>query len=147
MRVLALVLCCAAVTAVAMPAASASAGGRTSVLAKVNSVRSAHGMRPLRVSRSLTHSSRRYGRHLARTNTFQHAPRIQASSKFRSLGECLGWMAGRKVRPMRQVRAWLRSSSHRAVLLNPRYRWIGAAHVKSRLGHRRSTIWVAQLGR
>jgi uncharacterized protein YkwD len=144
-RLLALAVCCCAFAVLALPATSGAAA--PPVIAKINAVRHAHGLPSLRFSRSLTRSSRRFGRHLSRTNTFQHAARIHASSKFGRLGEALGWAAGRKPRPGRQVRAWMHSAEHRSLLLSSSFRWVGAAHVKSRLGHRRSTIWVAQFGR
>jgi hypothetical protein len=85
-------------------------------------------------------------RHLLRTGTFGHADRIRASHRFRRLGELLSWHRGRKPRPGRTVRRWLRSGAHRPVLLGGVFRFAGAGRVSGRFRGRRCTIWVVHLG-
>jgi uncharacterized protein YkwD len=81
-----------------------------------------------------------------RTDSFHHASRIQASSRFKRLGEALalhpGWRPKRSV----TVRRWLRSSGHRALLLSSRFRYVGAGMARGRYGSGYATIWTLQLG-
>jgi len=133
------------VEAVASADTASAASGP--VAAKINRVRGRHGLRPLRVSRSLARSSRRFGRYLMRINQFRHDSHIWASSRFHRKGEVLAMHSGWRPRPAAAVRAWMHSPVHRAVLLNGAYRYIGAAPVRGRFGSRLATIWVAQVGR
>ena len=133
------------VVLVAVPAsASASA---PPMVKKINKARRAHGLPELRYSRSLGRSSERFARHLSRTHRFEHGARIQASRRFRRLGECLGRSSGWRLRRSKIVRLWLRSPTHRAIVLSRAFNSVGAASARGRLGGRRTTIWVAQFGR
>ena len=85
---LALCLC----AALLVPAATASARG--SLANDINNFRAANGVHKLRVSRSLNRSATRYARHLIRTDRFGHASHIQASRRFRALGEVLAFRPG-----------------------------------------------------
>jgi uncharacterized protein YkwD len=117
------------------------------MVGKINRARRRHGLRRLRVSRSLTRSSRRFGRHLMRTDRFGHDSHIWASRRFRYKGEVLGFQSGWRARRSSMIRGWMRSPAHRGVLLSGRYRLVGAAAVRGRFGGRRATIWVAQVAR
>jgi uncharacterized protein YkwD len=75
-----------------------------------------------------------------------HARRIQASRRFRRLGEVIGIHNGWRPKRSRIVGSWLRSPSHRFVLLNPTLRYIGVGKSRGRFGRGRATIWVVQLG-
>jgi uncharacterized protein YkwD len=133
------------VVLVAVPA-SASAG-TPPMVRKINKARQAYGLPALRYSPSLGRSSGRFARRLVRIDRFAHAPRIQASRRFRRLGECLGRQSGFQLRRSKMIRAWLRSPSHRAILLSRAFNRVGAAPARGRFWGRRSTIWVAQFGR
>jgi len=116
------------------------------MIAKVNKLRRDQGLAPLRTSGTLTHSSRRYARWILRNDYFGHLRRIRASSRFRPLGEALAYHRGYRSRISGTVRKWRRSPSHRAVILSSRYRYIGAAKWRGRLGRRKATVWVLQVG-
>ncbi len=113
----------------------------------INSVREAQGLDPMRYSRSLSQSSRRYARYLARTDQFSHGARISASNRFSGLGEVLALMPGWQIRRELTLAYWLHSWSHRAVLLNPRYRYVGAARVNGYFREIPMTFWTVQAGR
>jgi uncharacterized protein YkwD len=117
------------------------------IVGRINRARRRNGLRPLRASGSLMRSSRRFGRYLMRHDRFGHDAHIWASRRFRYKGEVLafhrGWRAGRGS----TVRGWMRSPSHRSVLMSSRYRLVGATPVQGRFGGRRATIWVAQVAR
>jgi uncharacterized protein YkwD len=136
----------AALAVCALPSPT-SAAPRASMAAEINSVRQAHGLRPLRLSGSLNRSSSRYARRLLRADWFGHASRIHASPRFRVLGEVLEMHRGRRARVRGALRAWLRSPGHRAVLLSPRFRWVGLGVDTGRFRGRTTTIWVGQFGR
>ncbi len=131
---------------VLMVPAVAEAARPSPLVAKVNDLRRAHGLPSLRQSPSLTRSSSRYANHMIRANRFGHASRIWASSRFRRLGEVLGLTRGWRVRRARVVRKWRRSPLHRALLLGRSFRYVGAGRARGRIGGRRVTVWVVQLG-
>ncbi|HEX2233618.1 MAG TPA: CAP domain-containing protein [Thermoleophilaceae bacterium] len=134
----------AGVASSATPEATAAADP---MVGKINRARRRHGLRPLRASGSLTRSSQRFGRYLMRTDRFGHDSHIWASGRFRLKGEVLAFHGGWRARRSATIRGWMRSPSHRSVLLSRRYRAIGAAPVRGRFGRRRATIWVAQVAR
>jgi uncharacterized protein YkwD len=113
----------------------------------INAYRTGSGLRPLRVSRSLNGSAKRYSNRLMARDYFGHAARVQASGRFRSLGEVLQKLRGRRYRVRLAVRRWMRSGGHRFVLMHPSMRWVGAGVTRGRFRGRSATIWVVQLGR
>jgi uncharacterized protein YkwD len=133
------------VAIVAIP--SSAWAGAPPIVGKINQVRQAHGLPALRYAPSLERSSRRFARHLMRIDRFAHAPRIQASSRFHLLGECLGRQSGWRLRASRMVHGWLNSPTHRAILLSRAFNSVGAAPARGNFWGRRTTIWVAQFGR
>ena len=137
---LALCLC----AAMLVPASSASAGSLTH---SINKFRAHNGVHKLRVSRSLNRSAARYARHLIRTDRFGHASHIQASGRFRALGEVLAYRPGWRKSGRFAVRMWARSGGHRSTLLSRRFNRIGAGRARGRFGRRLVTIWVVQVGR
>ena len=116
------------------------------MLAAVNTVRAKHGLAALRGSPSLRRSARRYARWMLRKDYFGHLSRIRASSHFSLLGEALAWHSGRRAGVSRTVRAWMHSPPHRALLLHPGFRFLGAGMARGRLGRRGVTAWVLHLG-
>jgi uncharacterized protein YkwD len=128
-------------------AAVAPAGGNDPPMVdRINKARTKRGLPPLRHHAGLSRSARRYARHLMRTDAFGHAGRIRASHRFRRLGELLAKHRGRRPRPGRAVKGWLRSAGHRPVLLSRAFRFVGAGRVYGWFRGRRCTIWVVQLG-
>ena len=142
---------CALVACLALPAFSASPAGaseRVEVLMvrKVNEYRAKHGLPALRMSKSLMRSADRYSWRQMRGGYFGHSSRIHASSKYRRLGEILEWHSGRKSRPSLAFRTWLRSGGHRAVLMDRSFRYVGAGRASGRFNGRSATIWTMQFG-
>ena len=139
----------AALFCLALPAvpAQAKTSNSRSLVNAINFVRVTNGVKPLRVNRSLSRSSKRYSNRMMRTGYFGHASRIQASRRFRRLGEVLEWRRGHKPGVRATVRDWMRSPGHRAVILSPSFRYIGAGLSRGKFRGRRASIWVAQLGR
>ncbi len=141
------VTCCAVALAACAAAAPTPAMAKTPpMVEKINSVRAAHGLEPLRASPYLRRSSRRWGTYLINTGQFGHLG-VRASRRFPYVGEVLSYHGGWRPRRSATVRGWLESPGHRAALLSPSFDSVGAAFARGRIGGRRTTIWVVQFGR
>jgi uncharacterized protein YkwD len=138
-------LALAAGAALVGPAAAATPAQRAMVDV-VNSVRASHGLAPLRAAPALHRSARRYARWMLRHDYFGHLQRIRVTSRFGYAGENLAWHSDRRPRVAGTVRAWLGSPGHRALLLSPRYRWVGAGMARGRLSGTAGTAWVLHVG-
>lgn len=117
------------------------------IIKEINGVRTTHGLRALHVAHNLRRSSWRFAHRLISWGYFGHASRIQASSSYHYKGEILEIHRGRRARVIQAVREWLHSPPHRAVILDPRFVWVGAGRSSGRMNGRRRTIWVMQFGR
>ena len=129
----------------AAPTALGSAGD--AMVSKVNEIRERHGLKPLRPSGSLSGSSARYARHLMRTDRLTHRARPSVSGHYKRAGEALAYKSGSRPAVGWTVRAWMRSSTHRSVLLTRSMRELGAGLARGRFGGRRAVVWVLQVGR
>jgi uncharacterized protein YkwD len=138
------VLACGAVLAVAAPAPAD--GNQQRMLHALNAVRAQHGLAPFHGSPSLHRSASAYARWMLRAEYFGHRGRIRASGRFARLGEALAWHSGRDARVSRTVRGWMQSAPHRALILHPGFRWLGAGIARGRLSGRRATTWVLHFG-
>ena len=116
------------------------------LIAKVNEIRRSSGLPTMRVSDELTGSSRSYARYMLKHDYFGHLASIRAGGSFRQLGETLAWHSGWKNRVRRTVSSWMGSPTHRAVLMSATFRFIGAGRARGKMGSRRATAWVAQVG-
>ncbi|WP_148573998.1 CAP domain-containing protein [Nocardioides caldifontis] len=99
----------------------------------VNKRRAAHGLRPVRFDRCTDRVAERWGRHLARTGSFEHQslrPLINRCGA-RWAGETLAY--GR-VEPARMVRMWMRSDGHRAILLSRQATHVGIGAARDSRG-------------
>jgi uncharacterized protein YkwD len=116
---------------------------------KINNYRAANGLSRLRVSGSLRSSARGYASYLMNRGVFAHSGRIQANSHLFGglLGEILEIHFDRHARVGLAFKTWVRSPSHRAAMLDPRFRWVGAGRVAGRFRGHAATIWVAHFGR
>ena len=134
--------------AVAAAPARPANGYEAALLARVNAVRAAHHLRPLRISPGLHRAAVQHSAQMARDGYFSHSSasgaafwrrilRFYGKSGYRywSVGENLAWAAP-DLSPARTVTLWLHSPAHRANLLAPRWREIGlaAVHVTSGRG-------------
>ena len=112
------------------PATGAQPSQReASILAAVNGVRKAHGLRPLTVDTKLMRVARGYSATLLRHGVLTHGNFGQrmANSGARGprFGENLAWGTGGYAAARSIVGAWMSSPGHRANLLRPGYRRIG----------------------
>lgn len=116
---LALVICVGALL-VATPAVAAPTMMEKRLVAQINEARADHGLRKLRVGSRIQRGAHSWARHLLRADSFHHA-RLAAGT-----GENLAWGTCSWYSPRQAVRAWLGSPSHRALLLDRRFRAVGA---------------------
>jgi uncharacterized protein YkwD len=121
LKTLIALLVCAGALASAAPAESAPTVMEKRLIAKINETRAAHGLRKLRVGPVLQRGAHAWSRHLMRADSFHHSSTLAAGT-----GEILAWGTCAWFTPLRAVRMWLNSPSHRALLLRPGFRYVGA---------------------
>jgi uncharacterized protein YkwD len=116
---------------------------RAATLHALNAVRARHGVPPLVPDVRLDRAARRHSGEMVLRRYFAHespggarfSARIAATGWMRRrgrwyVGETLAWGRGRSAEPAAVVAAWLRSPSHRRVVLSPRYRRVGIGIVR-----------------
>jgi uncharacterized protein YkwD len=118
------------------------------VLAQLNGIRTAHGLRPLTVNPQLSAAALRHTADMLADGTFEHespggtsfSERIrsfygQAGKNRWAVGENLLWSAP-VVGPKRALQVWMASPGHRENILSPTWREIGIAaeHADTSLG-------------
>ena len=130
-----------AVTVLVPVPSTASAGLREEMIGAINVQRMAHGVAPLRHSPFLHSTSYGYARYMMRTDRFAHA------GARRSFGELLEIHSGRSAYVQRTVHLWMRSPSHRRLLLSRYFRHGGVGMTTGSFQGARRSIWVARLGR
>ena len=116
------------------------------MIQKVNSYRAQHGLGALRSSSSLNRSASRYARHMMKAHYFGHAGRIQASRRFRTVGEILEMHRGYGARTSSALKAWGNSPGHRAIILDGRFKYVGAGVFHGKYQGHRMTFWVMHFG-
>jgi uncharacterized protein YkwD len=132
----------------AVPAGASASGDELPqrMVSAVNEVRAQHGLPALAGSSTLHRSARRYARWMLRTDYFGHLDRIRASSRYSMLGENIAWHSGHRPQVASTVRRWMASPPHRALILHPGFRWLGAGPARGTLGGSRVTAWVLHFG-
>ena len=113
------------------PAAGAQARSLTSseasLLQGMNSVRTSHGLAPLRVDVRLLRAARGHSADMLRRQYFAHGSvagrALAQGARGPVFGEDLAWATGLTVQWV--VSQWLASPAHRAVLLRPGFRRVG----------------------
>jgi uncharacterized protein YkwD len=138
------VLTCGAV--LAAPSQAAADGNQHRMLHALNAVRAQHGLAPFHGSASLHRSASAYARWMLRSEYFGHLSRIRASGRFARLGEALAWHSDGRARVSGTVRSWMHSPPHRALILHPGFRWVGAGMARGRLQGQGGTTWVLHFG-
>lgn len=131
---------------------AAAPGWRAEMLASINSVRAAAGVRALKPCPALRRSAQEYAALMAVRDHFGHVgpdgsepeERIRIEGyRWRVLGENIA--AGqRSVADV--VAAWVASPGHYANLVDPRFRHVGLGHAFSNVGDR-GDYWVQSFGR
>ncbi|NLT07789.1 MAG: CAP domain-containing protein [Solirubrobacterales bacterium] len=148
MRHLCLAAAVAGVALLAL-AAPASAGpvdrASARMLDRFNDVRERHGLRPLRAAPRLQRTARGFAGHLRRSGGFYHGTSY-ARAGFRRSGEILAMRSGRSLAARPALRQWMSSGGHRALILDPSFRWVGVAPARGAYRGSSATIWVAHFG-
>ena len=119
-----------------------------SLLTAVNGVRTARGLRPLRVDGALLRAARAYSATMLRTGRFAHGAMGARLARYGvrgpRYGENLAWASGSRAAARRIVSSWMASPSHRANLLRPGWRRIGIGAPKGTFqGHPGATVVTA----
>jgi uncharacterized protein YkwD len=118
-RVALATLACAGIRGAAAPADAAPTRSEKRLLARINHVREAHGLRKVRISATLNRRAHSWAVHLRRSDSFYHARLVSGTAENLAWGTC-SWATARVL-----VRMWMRSSSHRAVMLDRSARRLG----------------------
>ena len=129
---------------------------RKLLVKRINHVRARHGLDPVDASRALHRAAIRHSDDMVYRDYFSHTSPSGSTMVHRILrtgyvsgyswvaGETLAWGWGSKTGARATVRAWMHSPEHRAILLSPRYRVIGAARAcGSFLGYSGACVWTA----
>jgi uncharacterized protein YkwD len=99
------------------------------MLAEMNRVRGAHGLRPLSVDAELQRAARAHAVDMLHRDYFAHGPFLSRLLSYGAagplFGENLAWGRGIRARAQVMVRDWLASPSHRRNLLRGGFRRVG----------------------
>ncbi len=125
------------------PAGAAAGTSSAEVLRRINAARADHGAPPLRVDRRLARAAAAHSRDMVAHRYFAHRSRTGERPSRRiartgwmhgrrcwHVGENLAWGTLRKARPAAIAAAWMRSPSHRRIMLDGRYRVVGIGVVR-----------------
>lgn len=141
-----LALACAAMSVLMpyeAPAAPKDRAAEQAMMDAVNEARNDHGRRALNHSSPLARSAGRVAARLVKLDVFGHLGSAPAGWGVR--GEALALHRGWRARPRATVRRWLRSPSHRVVVLG-HFRAGGAGIKRGLIGGRLTTVWVLHVG-
>jgi uncharacterized protein YkwD len=111
----------------------------------LNAERAAAALPALRLDPRLARASARFAERQIVTAHFGHLPRIPGEG-YRRLGETLARLRGLRPRVAATVAAWMRSPTHRAILLSDAFSLIGAGMARGWVGSAPTTIWVVRVG-
>ena len=117
---------------VAAPAAQATPRQPTKVetqtLRLINEARTDRGLKPVRLDLRLWRAARQHTGDMLRRGYFAHGATTKRLSRYVRggvLGETLAWGSGPYRTPASIVSSWLDSPPHRALLLDPDFRYVG----------------------
>lgn len=132
------------VLAPASPAATTS----TQLLRAMNETRAEHGVGPLRADRTLVRAARAHSVDMIRKSVFGHYGFVERMQRFGIrgpyIGENLAWGVGGSAEARAIVSSWLGSPSHRANLLNARFKLVGLGFASGSFnGHSGATLVTA----
>lgn len=124
------------------------------VVRVVNKVRARHGLPKVHRSRALMRAADYHSWDMLRSDRFAHTSsngesmdrRVRRYKKARHVGENLAWVArskGSRRSARAIVRMWMRSPSHRAVILKRKFRRIGIGRRTGMLGSTRAVVYTA----
>jgi len=146
-----------AVAAIApRPAAAAAPPPRTALLYRINQIRIGHGLRPVMPTLRLQRAATRHSDDMMTRDYFAHTSPTGSSVYSRIVnsgfvagyswigGETLAWGNGSLATPLATVHAWLASPEHRAIMLSPKFRWIGISRTCGNYrGDPSTCVWTA----
>lgn len=112
-------IACLLALVLAAPSQAAPTKMEKRLVVQINKTRAKHGLRQLRIAPRLARAAHGWSAYLIRRNAFYHA-RLRAGT-----GEILAWGTCSWFGAARAVRMWLRSPSHRTLLLRPGFRVVG----------------------
>jgi uncharacterized protein YkwD len=129
-----------------VPAAASRVSVERAIARRVNAIRRSHGLRRISFSVRLRKVARRHSRDMLRLDSLTHyasdgtslSARLSRAGRRRHYAEVIAWTPrGGPVDARTVVRLWMRSPSHRAVLLNGSLRRIGVGRVSGSMGAQR----------
>lgn len=101
----------------------------SAVVSAINDTRVERGVPPLRINDDLVRAARFHSKDMVERQYFEHGPFGERLKRFGfktgTVGENLGWLNNHQLAAPRLIRMWLRSPSHREVLLHPRLKVVG----------------------
>ncbi len=103
------------------------------IILYTNAQRKRYGLPELKIDSGLVKTARKHCAWMTRSRRLQHA-RLPVAENI-----AVGYRSSKDA-----VRAWMRSSGHRANILNRRYQWIGAAAYRTPSG---TIYWCQQFRR
>jgi uncharacterized protein YkwD len=116
---------------------------RRAVRCLVNVEREKRSLRPVAYSAALERAAGRHAHDMVRRRYFSHespggtrvGERVRATGYLRgarywTVGEVLAWLVQPRPTPVAVVDAWMHSKPHKAVLLHPSFRQLGAAYAR-----------------
>ncbi|HEX2086175.1 MAG TPA: CAP domain-containing protein [Solirubrobacteraceae bacterium] len=120
-----------------------------SVVKKLNAMRAQHGLRRLRSSRALNRAADSKSVEIVTTGSFSHGalgPRVRRFVRAKAVGETLAWVPPSQGSDAAAVvGAWMRSPSHRATLLSPRFARVGIGRRSGSLGGGPAVVFTVDL--
>lgn len=132
-----LILSISAVSGLTAPA-QAGVSKELRLFNKINDTRESNGLRPLRLLPGVSDYAERHSRRMSRAGALFHTSDFNVVCCWSAIAENVG--VGYTVRGLH--RAFVRSSAHRANILNPQMREIGLGIVS-----RDGRLWVTQVFR
>lgn len=136
---------------------------RRAVKCLINKKRAKHGLRSLKRHKALQRAAQRHSNRMEDSGCFSHQCSGEGSldARLRSTGyisgarswrysENIAWGKGRRATPRAIVRAWMRSSGHRANILGSSFRHIGVGFAKGtpyRKGDNNGGLYTVDFGR
>jgi uncharacterized protein YkwD len=137
-------------------ASAAQTSPRKALVKRINTTRARYGLAPVRASSTIHGAALRHSDDMVARDYFSHTSPTGSTMVHRIMrtgylsgyswvaGETLAWGWGTHTGARSTVRAWMHSPEHRAILLSPKYRIIGAARSCGRfLGHPDACVWTA----
>jgi uncharacterized protein YkwD len=116
------------------------------MMSEINTARARAGLAPIQPSPVLRGSAFAYAHLLIEHGYFGHLRRIRAASRYHTLGEIIEIHFGWSRHIHGALREWMHSPGHRAVILDPQFRYLGAGFRTGFFRGHRATIWVAHFG-